>query len=62
MDPKNILCYRAFQYHFTPDKSNGRISIEMVSALWALLEKYFPEILRMIGWLDVTIINTGKQS
>ena len=43
------------QYHFTPDKSNGRISIEMVSALWALLEKYFPESIkndRLVGCND----------
>ncbi len=55
MDQQTFYVIRAFQYHFTPDKSNGRISIEMVSALWALLEKYFPETIkndRLVGCND----------
>ena len=55
MDQQTFYVIRAFQYHFTPDKSNGRISIEMVSALWALLEKYFPESIkndRLVGCND----------
>jgi len=43
MDEQTFYVLRAFQYHFTPDHSNGKVSAEMVSALWALLEKYFPE-------------------
>lgn len=55
MDEQTFYVMRAFQYHFTPDKSNGRVSIEMVSALWALLEKYFPESIkndRLVGCND----------
>ena len=43
MDEQTFYVIRAFQYHFTPKKSNGKISTEMVSALWALIEKYFPD-------------------
>lgn len=43
MDEQTFYVIRAFQYHFTPKYSDGNISIETVSALWALLEKYFPE-------------------
>jgi hypothetical protein len=43
MDEQTFYVLRSFQYHFTPNHSNGKVSTEMVSALWALLEKYFPE-------------------
>ena len=43
MDEQTFYVLRAFQYHFTPHHSNGKVSTEMVSVLWALLEKYFPE-------------------
>ena len=43
MDEQTFYVIRAFQYHFTPDQSFDKVSTEMVSALWALLEKYFPD-------------------
>ena len=46
MDEQTFFVIRAFQYHFTPNKSDGSISIDTVSALWALLEKYFPETIK----------------
>ena len=46
MDEQTFFVIRAFQYHFTPNKSDGSISVDMVSALWALLEKYFPETIK----------------
>ena len=46
MDEQTFFVIRAFQYHFTPNKSDGSISVDTVSALWALLEKYFPETIK----------------
>ena len=46
MDEQTFFVIRAFQYHFTPNKSDGSISLDTVSALWALLEKYFPETIK----------------
>ena len=46
MDQQTFFVIRAFQYHFTPNKSDGSISVDTVSALWALLEKYFPETIK----------------
>ena len=46
MDEQTFFVIRAFQYHFTPNKSDGSISVDTVSALWALLEKYFPEAIK----------------
>ena len=46
MDEQTFYVIRAFQYHFTPNKSDGSISVDTVSALWALLEKYFPETIK----------------
>ena len=46
MDEQTFFVIRAFQYHFTPNKSDGAISVDTVSALWALLEKYFPETIK----------------
>ena len=46
MDEQTFFVIRAFQYHFTPKKSDGSISVDTVSALWALLEKYFPETIK----------------
>ena len=46
MDEQTFYVIRAFQYHFTPNKSDGSISVDTVSALWALLEKYFPESIK----------------
>ena len=46
MDEQTFCVIRAFQYHFTPNKSDGSISVDTVSALWALLEKYFPETIK----------------
>ena len=46
MDEQTFSVIRAFQYHFTPNKSDGSISVDTVSALWALLEKYFPETIK----------------
>ena len=46
MDEQTFFVIRAFQYHFTPKESDGYISVETVSALWALLEKYFPETIK----------------
>ena len=46
MDKQTFFVIRAFQYHFTPNKSDGSISVDTVSALWALLEKYFPETIK----------------
>ena len=42
-DEQTFYVLRAFQYHFTPEKSNGQIHRETISALWSLLNKYFPE-------------------
>ena len=46
IDEQTFFVIRAFQYHFTPNKSDGSISVDTVSALWALLEKYFPETIK----------------
>ena len=46
MDEQTFFVIRAFQYHFTPNKSDGSISVDTVSTLWALLEKYFPETIK----------------
>ena len=46
MDEQTFYVIRAFQYHFTPKYSDGNVSIQTVSALWALLEKYFPEVIK----------------
>ena len=46
IDEQTFYVIRAFQYHFTPKYSDGNISTETVSALWALLEKYFPETIK----------------
>ena len=46
LDEQTLFVIRAFQYHFTPNKSDGSISVDTVSALWALLEKYFPETIK----------------
>ncbi len=46
MDEQTFFVIRAFQYHFTPNKSDGSITVDTVSALWALLEKYFPETIK----------------
>ena len=46
MDEQTFFVIRAFQYHFTPNKFDGSISVDTVSALWALLEKYFPETIK----------------
>ena len=46
MDEQTFFVIRAFHYHFTPNKSDGSISVDTVSALWALLEKYFPETIK----------------
>ncbi len=46
MDEQTFFVIRAFQYHFTPKESDGSISVDTVSALWALLEKYFPETIK----------------
>lgn len=36
---------RAFQYHFRPSNNNGSLDTETIAILWALLEKYFPNVL-----------------
>ncbi len=54
MDKETFYVIRAFQYHFTPKYSDGNISIETVSALWALLEKYFPEAIKNDRLIDCT--------
>ena len=46
MDEQTFYVIRAFQYHFTPKNSNGKITTEMVSALWALIENYFPDSIK----------------
>ena len=43
---------RAFQIHFQPWQTDGRIDSKTVATLWALLEKYFPNILDTEGRLQ----------
>ena len=43
---------RAFQLHFQPWQTGGRTDSKTVATLWALLEKYFPNILDVEGKLQ----------
>ena len=43
---------RAFQIHFQPWQTDGKIDSRTVATLWALLEKYFPNILDAEGKLQ----------
>jgi N-acetylmuramoyl-L-alanine amidase len=47
---RNVL--RAFQMHFRPTETYGRITTETVATLFALIEKYFPEQLDELLRID----------
>ncbi len=43
LDPQSIDTISAFQMHFLPHNVHGKIDSQTAAALFALLEKYFPE-------------------
>ena len=59
MDRQTFYVMRAFQYHFTPENPMEGSQLRWFQHFghyWKNISK----VLRMIGWLDVTIINTGS--
>jgi N-acetylmuramoyl-L-alanine amidase len=50
---RNVL--RAFQMHFRPSQSYGRITTETVATLFALIEKYYPDRLDELLQVDDTL-------
>jgi N-acetylmuramoyl-L-alanine amidase len=49
---RNVL--RAFQMHFRPSQSYGRITTDTVATLFALIEKYYPDRLDDLLQVDDT--------
>jgi N-acetylmuramoyl-L-alanine amidase len=47
---RNVL--RAFQMHFRPSQSYGRVTTETVATLFALIEKYYPDQLDYLLQVD----------
>jgi len=51
-DEQTYNFIRAFQLHFQPWQTDGKIDSRTVAILWALLEKYFPKFLDAEGKLQ----------
>ncbi len=53
LDPQTQNVLRAFQMHFRPSNVNSEATTETVAVLFALIEKYYPEQLDELLYVDI---------